>query len=118
MPTTTRSRPRSRRANGQSLVEFALLLPVLFFFLLATLDFGRVYLGYINLQNLVRIGANFAANDPDAWSSGDTAAQSNYRQIVLDDAAATNCDLPGNPDVVAPPIFVDQNGDGGCCRCR
>lgn len=99
-----------RSSRGQSLVELALVLPVLFLFMLIVLDFGRIYLGYINLQNLARIAANYAANDADAWSSGDTASQAEYRSIVLNDAAATNCDLPG--DVVPAPAFTDRNGDG------
>lgn len=112
MRTFTGSASSRRRHRGQGLVEFALVLPVLFFFLLTVLDFGRVYLGYINLQNLARIAANYAANDPDAWVDGDATSQAAYRQIVLNDAAATNCDLPGDPDVVADPTFTDQNGDG------
>ena len=44
-------------------------LPVLLFLTLIALDFGRVYLGYINLQNMARIAANYAANNPDAWGS-------------------------------------------------
>ena len=46
---------RRRRTRGQSLVEFALVLPVLLFLTLIALDFGRVYLGYINLQNMPHI---------------------------------------------------------------
>ena len=81
--------------------------------LMIALDFGRVYLGYVNLQNLSRIAANFAANDPDAWQASPNATtQARYRDIVLNDARATNCDLPGNPDVVAAPTFEDRNGDG------
>src|SRR4051794_25746815 len=50
-----------RRNQGQSLVEFALVLPVILLVLLVAIDFGRVYLGYINVQNMARIGANYAA---------------------------------------------------------
>ena len=58
-----RSTPPARapRTRGQSLVEFALVIPILLFLTLIALDFGRVYLGYINLQNMARIAANFAA---------------------------------------------------------
>src|SRR6476659_5639717 len=55
------------KSLGQSLVEFALVLPVMLLLMLTALDFGRVYLGYINLQNMARIAANFAADNPSAW---------------------------------------------------
>ena len=100
-----RSRPRS---GGQSLVEFALLIPGLLLFMLVALDFGRVYLGYVNLQNLTRIAANYAANDPTA----DFAAGSDYEQLVMRDASATNCDLDPTWAADFPPAFTDTNGDG------
>jgi hypothetical protein len=57
------------RARGQSLVEFALILPILLLLALIAVDFGRVYLGWINLQNEARIAADFAANNPLAdWN--------------------------------------------------
>jgi PKD repeat protein len=100
-------------ARGQSLVELAMITPVLLLFLLVAIDFGRVYLGYINLQNLARIAANFAATNPDTeWGNPSDAKRQEYTQLVLNDATATNCDLPGNPDTVPDPIFTDQNGDG------
>ena len=117
-PPRHRDRRRSARrgsSRGQSLVEFAMALPVLLFLTLIALDFGRVYLGYINLQNMARIAANYAANNPDAWGSpADAAVQTRYESQVLGDASASNCDLPvksGKP-VVPDPVFVDGTGDG------
>lgn len=77
---------------------------------LTALDFGRVYLGWINLQNMSRIAANFAANNPDAWLSGDTTTIQQYQNQVLSDASVINCELdPGTP---ADPTFTDVDGDG------
>ncbi len=103
------------RSLGQSLVEFALTLPVILMLTLIALDFGRVYLGYINVQNMARIAANFAANNPDAWgSSPDATVQVQYRNQILADATATNCQLPETSGVavVPGPTFADTNGDG------
>jgi Flp pilus assembly protein TadG len=103
-------RLRARHDTGQSLVEFALILPLLLLLTLIALDFGRVYLGWINLQNMARIAANFAANHPDAWLAGDTATITQYQNQILADASATNCALtPKTPD---SPTFTDMNGDG------
>src|SRR3954464_1113852 len=103
------------RSRGQSMVEFALVLPVILFLTLIALDFGRVYLGYINLQNMARIASNYAANNPDAWSVPPNAAdQARYRNQILADATATNCQLPksGGSTVVPTPVFIDGDGDG------
>lgn len=101
---------RGRGRRGQSLVEFALVLPVFLLLALIALDFGRVYLGWVNLQNMARIAANFAANNPDAWLSGDATTVTAYRHQILADAAAINCAL--NPGVPADPTFSDTDGDG------
>lgn len=97
--------------RGQSLVEFALILPVLLLLALTALDFGRIYLGWINLQNMSRIAANFAANNPDAWlAPGDTTTIEQYQNQVLSDAAAINCVL--DPTTPADPTFTDVDGNG------
>jgi PKD repeat protein len=106
---------RRRRTRGQSLVEFALVLPVMLFLTLTALDFGRIYLGYINIQNMARIAANYAANNPSAWSGGgDADAQARFRNQILQDGAVSNCRLPvaGGSPVVPVPTFSDENGDG------
>lgn len=96
--------------RGQSLVEFALVLPVLLLLTLTALDFGRIYLGWINLQNMTRIAANFAANYPDAWISGHAPTIEKYRNQILSDAAVINCEL--TPAVPADPAFTDVDADG------
>jgi hypothetical protein len=93
----SRSR-RIRRARGQSLVEFALVLPVVLLILLLVVDVGRLYYGWVNLQNAARIGANYAALHPTAWgptpNAKDLEAQAAYAQQITDDARAINCVLP------------------------
>jgi PKD repeat protein/Flp pilus assembly protein TadG len=113
---------RRRRTRGQSLVEFALVLPVLLFLTLIALDFGRVYLGYINLQNMARIAANFAANNSSAWdatpNAKDAKLKTQYYNQIIADAQAINCqliDTNGDGTLNADdftPTFTDRNGDG------
>jgi PKD repeat protein len=113
--TSIARRLRNRRSRGQSLVEFALVIPLLLMLTLIALDFGRVYLGWINLQSMTRIAANLAANNPDAWTGwGDADVKTRYQNQVKSDAAATNCHLPivGGVETVPPPTFSDVNGDG------
>ncbi len=106
---------RHHRRRGQSLVEFAIVLPILLFLTVIALDFGRVYLGWINLQSMSRIAANLAANNPTAWQGGgDASVQAKYQNQVRNDAAATNCRLPlvGGVQTAPNPTFSDTGGNG------
>src|SRR6476661_6404299 len=100
-----RVRDRHRdRSLGQSMVEFALVFPVVLLILMAGLDFGRVYLGWINLNNTARIAANFAGQNAKAMAGSGPihdAALARYRQLVTNDAQAINCKL--NPDPIKDP---------------
>lgn len=82
-------------------------MPVLALVLLMAIDFGRVYLGWVDLTNVARIGANFVAQNPDAWDGdGDATIQLRYRQLMARDAVGINCTLPTTlPD----PTFVDSS---------
>ena len=101
MTTPRFQRGRTReRSRGQSIVEFALLFPVVMLILMVGLDFGRIYLGWINLNNTARIAANFAATNAIAMSgSGPSHANAvtRYRQLIANDAQAINCTLNPNP---------------------
>jgi plastocyanin len=97
------------------LTELALILPLILLLTVAALDFGRIYLGYINVQNMARIAANYAANNPLAWgATPDAEIQARYQSQVIEDSAATNCELPvvSGTAVVPDPTFTDVNLDG------
>jgi hypothetical protein len=97
---TSRRHARNRDSRGQALVEFAIILPVLALLVVMAVDFGRVFFGWVGLTNAVRIAANEAARNPEAWEEGDTAEQERYGTVVLADLQTLNCDQ------------VDENGDG------
>jgi len=64
-----RVRNRFRRDDGQALVEFALLIPVLLFVLMAIAQFGDLYNHYVTITDATRAGARMAvvsrtASDP------------------------------------------------------
>jgi PKD repeat protein len=61
-----------RRPRGQSMVEFALLLPVLLMLAVIALDFGRLFFSYIQVTNAAREAAVYAAGNPTD-SAGITA---------------------------------------------
>jgi Flp pilus assembly protein TadG len=55
------SRPRRERSVGQSVAEFALVLPVFLMMVFAVLDMGRVVWGTVELNNAAREGARYAS---------------------------------------------------------
>jgi hypothetical protein len=114
-PPTHGATSRSRR--GQSLVEFALVLPLLLVLVLGAVDFGRVFFGWVALQNAARVGANYAATHPDAWAQGNTAQMDRYAELV-EDSGARNCELtiedptfPGGTRLIGDPTSVHLTCD-------
>ncbi|HET7472407.1 MAG TPA: TadE family protein, partial [Candidatus Limnocylindrales bacterium] len=63
-PVTALRRHLRTRSRGQSLVELALILPVLMVFFAAILDLGRIAAAEISLTNAAREGAFQAAKTP------------------------------------------------------
>jgi Flp pilus assembly protein TadG len=73
-PTTERPRRlvirRRRRSRGQSLVEFAIILPVFLLLFAAILDLGRIAAARISVTNAAREGAFQAAQTPTSYVAG------------------------------------------------
>ena len=87
------------QTRGQSLVEFALVLPVLLLIVLIGLDFGRSFLAWVGLNNAARIAANYASVHPDSWGTPGNAAyaayKAEYAQLVTNDFQNAGCAAPG-----------------------
>jgi PKD repeat protein len=100
---------KRRRTRGQSVVEFALMLPVFLLLIFGGIDFGRVFLGWINLNNTARIAANYAASNAVQLNGGDPVALATYNKLVTDDATATNCTPPAP---LPPPTYTPDTALG------
>lgn len=87
---------RARYQRGQSLVEFALLLPLLLIILLGVVDFGRVYFAYVSVTNAARNGAEYASASTEKAADLD-----GIRQAALADTENLLNTTPTNPDVSA-----------------
>jgi hypothetical protein len=74
----------TRRQSAQAVVELAIALPVLLWFSLGTLDFGRVFYTYIGLTNSAREGARRATllASPLTPTSCDSTVLSSVRATV------------------------------------
>jgi hypothetical protein len=96
-------RLQPRHPRGQSLVEFAISFPVLMLMILFGVDFGRVFLGWVQLNGAVREAANFAAINPAAWTSPyNYPAQTEYERLITAESDQINCELP---ETLPAPTF-------------
>jgi len=81
--------------RGQGLVEFAIAFPVVMLMIAFGIDFGRVFLGWVSLNNAVREGANFAAMNPTGFQSPvDLTVQAEYRRLINSETTGINCAMP------------------------
>ena len=111
MSSPSPENPRDRRhparatgsSRGQSLVEFALLVPFLLLIVLFAVDFGRIYMGWVTINGMARVGANYAAQHPDAWTTpGDPTARAEYLTLMTRSEGALDCALVPPPAPTFP----------------
>src|SRR5439155_22722723 len=89
-----RSRHGRRKSRGQSLVEFSLVLPLFLLIVMFGIDFGRAYLGWVNLQNVTRVAANYAALHPTTnWGVASDPYRVRYTPLIPHDFSTSNSRL-------------------------
>jgi Flp pilus assembly protein TadG len=57
------------KLQGQSMIEFAIALPVLLLLILGAMDFARMFSTKVVLTNAAREGANYLARNPKEYPS-------------------------------------------------
>jgi Flp pilus assembly protein TadG len=93
---------RTKHPLGQSLVEFALILPTLLLIIMGVFEFGRMLQVWITLQNCAQTAARYATTGQqsvagDPWDSARLAA---VKAEALDKAVTLNIQPsvgPSNP---------------------
>jgi hypothetical protein len=120
---TSQEQGRKNQTNGQSLVEFALVLPVLLLLVLGAMDVGRLFYTKIVLTNAAREGVNFLSRDPDdkfncnvdgdcyldTWGAIHGEGTSSGLSLIYTDVdwVNTNCCTPGSPVEITITKSVD-----------
>ena len=97
------------RSGGQSLVEFALVLPVLLLLFASILDLGRVASAQIAITNAAREGAFQASKTPASYSAGQACpadGQSNkvVCRTILEARGSSLVIRPSDIDVLCNPV--------------
>ena len=83
-----------RRERGQSLVEFALILPILMALLLLTIDVGRLFYAYVGVTNASREGAAYAVANVAAQGVSDPTIATRAQQEGSTTYAVTSTCAP------------------------
>jgi PKD repeat protein len=111
------------RTLGQSLVEFALVLPVFLLFFAAALDLGRVFYANITLNNAAREGAFQAAITPALYIEDQACDQAANRVVCRIQNETTGsmiaiaptdidvtCSIPGCTKAAGSLVTVEVRG--------
>jgi hypothetical protein len=98
---------RRDSGKGQTLVEFALTLPILFLLVFGVVEFGRVFQSWVTLQNSVRTAARYATTG--AYNTTrfelDDSGLDDYNSIVpcvAGNVGGQNLDRRGTIDTYEP----------------
>jgi Flp pilus assembly protein TadG len=92
---TSSERNKQYLHRGQSLVEFAIILPILLLLVLGAMDFARLFSAKIVLTNAAREGVNYLTINRDDFSGAHTAINTELQNITLSQAADISCPMDG-----------------------
>lgn len=118
---------RWKKEEGQSVVEFALILPVLILLIFGMIDFGWLFYNKIEVNNASREGARYAAIH---WNEGSYVSDTeslvtNYASgssvTVAADGAEVTVSVSKNVDVltgVTSTILGDSVNLSASCTMR
>jgi hypothetical protein len=94
-----------RRQRGQSIVEFALVAPIMIFLMFGILDLARIWTTMMSVESAAREAADFGTfYGAEKWQAGATDPGGTVEQMELRACVAAS-DLPDFR-------WDDENGDG------
>src|SRR5262249_47490444 len=114
-----------RRPRGQSVVEFALVAPILLFMVIAIADFGRLYTAAVAIESAAREAADYGAFDANHWSSSNpaniTATLAEMQKRACTAAAGSHLEgyagAPDNTTCTNPTFSCTLEWGGSSASC-
>jgi Flp pilus assembly protein TadG len=95
--------PRSAEA-GQAIVEFALVCTFLLLLIAGAVDFGTLYSQRLELDNAVRVGVRYAAENPKLWTNNASPADNTIEgQIIY---AGDTREIPNDDSHIAIKYYT------------
>jgi hypothetical protein len=110
-PDITANQHRSRLYAGQSILEFAFLLPMLLLLIIGSMDLARLFTTKIVLTNAAREGANFLAQNPSDFGGTLTAINNELQNITLDESPSISCPIVNGECVKGETVMVSITKD-------
>jgi len=86
---------RLRRERGQALIEFILVLPMIFLLIMNLVNFGGFFYAWITVANAARAGANYAILGGASVGGLATPSGANVSSVITEDVKS----LPNNASV-------------------
>lgn len=104
---------RRRRDSGASLVEFALILPLLCLLLFGIIQFGIAYDKKQSINSAAREGARTAAIPTNTVDDIETSVENSYEAITSGTVTTTItlASAPNSP--IVSPVAMPCNGNAG-----
>jgi Flp pilus assembly protein TadG len=101
------SKPNGRAAEGQALVEFALIVPLVFLLIINAVNFGGFLYDLITVANAARAGVQYAALGVSSVQTPPQATASQVLQLVQKETSSLANASTTNPSV---SVCVNNNG--------
>jgi Flp pilus assembly protein TadG len=107
---------KRRRHAGQSVVEFAVILPILLTLMGGTLDFARVFYIDLKVQSATRNAAEYIATDP-AYTTCLSCANWKANYLVCTEVTGrSDCNVDNPPRVSVTYLNVSYTAPGATSR--
>jgi Flp pilus assembly protein TadG len=94
-----------RPSDGQALIEFALLLPLLFLLIVNVINFGGMLYAWITVANAARVGAQYYITGPATVGAPARPSESAVQALVI-------TDLKALPNALASQVCVSTSLSG------
>ncbi len=101
--------PKNRSRGGQALIEFALLVPMLFLLIVNAVNFGAFLFAWITVANAARAGAQYWAQGSAAVTSPTTPTAAQVTALVTGDISS----LLGRASLIVR-VCTNNNGAVAC----